>query len=151
MKVTPRSDKEISESNLMPDGIYSFEVKDAQDSTSAKGNAMTALVLDVFDNDGVAHFVRDWLVETDGGAYKIKHFAKAVGMLKEYEAGNLDVLEMYGKTGKCKIGTSKDKTGQYPDKNTVKDYVEASVNAVSPAAGLQKARDSGDLDDEIPF
>ena len=150
MKVTPRSDKEIAESNLMADGIYGFEVKDAQDATSKSGNSMTALVLDVFDSDGGAHYVRDWLVETDGGAYKIKHFAQAVGMLKEYEAGELDVLQMYGKTGKCKIFTAKDKTGQYADKNAVRDYVAADPLAI-PASLKREAPTAAELDDEIPF
>jgi hypothetical protein len=33
--------------------------------------------------------------------------------------GSLDAIDFVGKTGLAKIGIQKDKTGQYPDKNSI--------------------------------
>jgi hypothetical protein len=51
-----------------------------------------------------------------------------------------------GQAGKCKGGIEKDKTGQYPDKNKIIDYLESDENHVK-----HQANKADDLNDEIPF
>ena len=65
--------------------------------------------------------------------------------------------EMIGRTGRCKLNVQKDKTGQYPDKNGIADYLKSKTPnaAPKPAAARQKmaagAGMGADLDDEVPF
>ena len=72
MNFTPKSEKELSEENLFPAGIYPFEILEATDKTSKKGNDMIELKLRVFH--GERHqIVNDYLLESIG--YKLRHAA----------------------------------------------------------------------------
>lgn len=142
MKFEPKTAQEIDESGLLPAGVYDFEVMEAEDTTSKAGNDMAALVLRVENDDGRGFKILDWLVATDGGAYKVRHFAESVGLLAEYEKGDMPAGVMIGKIGRAKIAV-KPAEGQYRSKNVVADYV--SGGAVAPAASR------GMADDEIPF
>lgn len=145
MRFQPKTENEVAGAGLFPKGTYDFEVAEAADKVSSKGNDMTELVVRVFDKDGKNKKVFDWLVDTEGGAYKIRHFAEASGMLAEYEKGELMAEDMIGKTGRCEIIIQKDKTGAYPDKNAITDYLKGEPGA-APVSFDRK-----DLDDEIPF
>lgn len=140
MRFEPKTAQEIDESGLLDPGLYDFEVMEAEEKTSSKGNDMVALAIRVEDNDGRGFKILDWLVATEGGAYKVRHFAESVGLLAEYEKGDMPAGVMIGKTGRCKLGI-KPAEGQYRAKNTVADYVGAAVEG-------EKVRE---LDDEIPF
>lgn len=153
MRFQPKTEREIAEAGLLPAGEYDFEVIEAEDTQSKAGNDMVALKLSVYDNkDGATRRVDDWLVDTDGGAYKIRHFASATGLLTLYEKGSLPASEMIGRVGRCKIAIRKDKTGNYPDKNSVTDYVKAPETA-STETPIKKtlATVAQELDDDIPF
>ena len=151
MKFAPKTEKEVAEEGLLPKGEYSFEVMSAEDKVSkASGNEMIALKLHVFDDQGEPRIIFDYLLESM--ARKLRHAAEACGLLTEYESGGLDALDFVGKTGLVKIGIQQDKTGQYPDKNTVTDYVrrgsqQPTASKVPP--GL--LGEGKPLDDEIPF
>lgn len=142
MRFEPKTAQEIDESGLLDPGLYDFEVMEAEEKTSSKGNDMVALAIRVEDNDGRGFKILDWLVATEGGAYKVRHFAESVGLLKEYEKGDMPAGLMIGKTGRCKLGI-KPAEGQYRAKNTVADYVGAAVE------GVKSTR--ADLEDEVPF
>ena len=146
MRFEPKSEKEVAEAGLLANGIYDFEVGEASEAQSKAGNDMVELRVRVYDSEGHWRNVFDWLVSTDGGAYKIRHFAEATGLLTEYEKGELRAEDMKGKVGKCKVFIKKDKDGQYPDKNAIADYIN-SDGAAPTAANF----DRSDLDDEIPF
>lgn len=150
MKFQPKTEKEVAEAGLLPNGAYDFEVLEATEDQSKKGNDMVKLKLRLYDAEGSQRTIFDYLVSTDGGAYKIRHFAAATGMLDKYESGELRAEDMEGKSGSCQIAIQKDKTGQYPDKNTVRDYLaddggapRATPKVPTPAGGMD--------DDEIPF
>lgn len=115
---------------LFPEGEYSFEVAEAEDKTSAAGNEMLAIKLNVSTED-TAHGVYDYLVRTGKTAYKLRHFADAVGMLPDYEKGDLSADKVLGRTGKCKVAVQPEKDG-YPAKNVVRDYVKRSTGDVAP-------------------
>lgn len=143
MRFEPKTAQEIDEAGLLDPGLYDFEVMEATDKESKAGNDMVELALRIEDPSGRGFKVLDWLVATDGGAYKVRHFAESTGLLAEYEKGDMPAGVMVGKTGRCKLSI-KPAEGQYRAKNAVADYVGGAVEPV----GVKRT----DLDDsEIPF
>jgi Protein of unknown function (DUF669) len=154
VRFQPKTENQVASTNLWPAGEYYFEVKNAEEGESKGGNEMTKLTLHVVNDEGAYRTVFDYLVATDGSAYKIRHFAEATGLLASYEKGVLETDEMIGCTGRCKLGIQKDKTGQYGDRNSVIDYVKTSGVGVTQARAAMQQRikaPAGDIDDEIPF
>lgn len=150
MKVTPKTEKEVSEENLLPEGVYDFEIMEAVEKLSKGGNDMIALKIAVYGPNGNARYVFDYLLEVEGMSYKIRHAADACGILEKYEAGEVTADDFKNKTGKLKLFIQKGKDG-YADKNSVRDYIKRSdLEAVQegPKAAATVAKD---LDDEIPF
>lgn len=146
MRVNPKTEEEVQEDGLLPAGIYDFEVTDAEDTTSKKGNDMVVLKLTISDADGRDRIVVDYLLEAI--AYKLRHFASAVGLLKEYESGNLPAHLMKGRTGQCKLRI-KPAQDDFRAKNEVSDYIKAANGTVQQAAPVKSFEK--ELDDEIPF
>lgn len=120
MKFNPRSDAELNNFELLPRGEYDFEVIKAKDKVSSAGNEMIELELDVYADDGKKSRVFDYLLEIV--AYKLKHFCQAVGLSNEYDIGNLSADMCIGRSGRCKVEIKHDKTGEYSDKNIIRDY-----------------------------
>lgn len=129
---TPKKDEELV--TLLNEGEGTFNVLDAQEATSEKGNPMIKLLLECWDCLGKKGTIFDYLIFTDNVfcARKIKHFCYAVGLEKEYESGKLNHFECQGKSGDLLIGIQKDKTGAHPDKNTVLDFLKLSGRSNSP-------------------
>lgn len=144
MKFQPKSEREIAEANLLKPGTYDFEVAEAEERVSKAGNDMIVLKLFVFGEDGGRRVVTDWLMESV--PHKLRHAADAMGLLQNYDSGELVAEDFWGKTGKVKIGIRKDATGQYPDQNRVLDYVKENG-----AAAASTPRKAAPIDDEIPF
>lgn len=120
MNFTPKKDEELN-FELFPNGTYDFNVIKAFDKKSSAGNSMVELELEIYAHlSGRKTRVYDYLLEAI--AYKIKHFCQSVGLDAEYEAGYIDAEMCKHKSGKCIIGIQRDKGGNYPDKNIVKDY-----------------------------
>lgn len=142
MKFQPKSEKEIAEANLWPNGEYPFEILEADEAEDKNGNGMFKLKVKVFKENGASQNIFDYV----SGAwmeFKLRHLAEAANLLVEYEQGEIEAYQLVGKTGTCKINVSKDKTGQYPDKNGIADYMVPG----QAKAEKSKAND----DDEVPF
>lgn len=144
MKVAPISESEAIAPGLLKRGLYDFEVIEATEKLSSTGNDMIELLNKVYDTEGRSRLLKDWLVETEGMAYKTRHFATTTGTLKDYEKGELRAADLVGKVGRCQVGIEKDKKLLYPDKNKIQDYVPASGKLVASVPDPQ-------MDDEIPF
>ncbi len=146
MKFNVKSDAELSVMNLIPEGEYQFEVQSAEDTTSKSGNDMIKLVLCVWDSEGRQHTIYDYLLEAM--PKKLKHFAKHIGLLDKYESGELLATECIGKCGTLHLVIQEDKTGKYPPKNSVADYLEKKDFVAQASTPVTEA----DLfDDSIPF
>lgn len=146
MKFHPKSEHEIEAENLLPNGIYDFEVAQAKDEVSKKGNDMIKIALKVFAPNGGTPFVYDYLLEAF--LSKLLNFCATTGMEDAYNAGELSAEMCMGRCGKVEIGTEA-KTGFKP-KNVVRDYIKPVVKT-KPSDGITSAA-SGDLeDDDIPF
>ena len=140
MKITPKvreevekeaaaRKKEMNEKNLLKRGIYDFEVMSAEETTSRAGNAMIKLKIRVFHDGGEAHLY-DYLVSTQ--VEKLCAFCDAVGLSKEYDAGDVKSDDMEGRSGRAKIGIEDEKPkddgsdDKWPAKNKIKDYLPKS-------------------------
>jgi hypothetical protein len=141
MKVTPKTEEQISQENLLPAGIYPFEIMEAIDQISKSNNEMIKLSIRIWDAEGGERFVYDYLL--DSIAYKVRHCAYACELSEQYESGTLMASDFIGKTGSLKLGIRKDKSGQYPDQNQVNDYI---VNEHATGVIPESVRS-----DEIPF
>lgn len=153
MQVSPKTEKEIMEANLWPVGEYSFEIITATEKVSSKSNEMMELKINVFNDNGHSRILFDYLMDTPTMAYKLRHCCEVTGLLEQYEQGTLLERDFDGKTGTLKLNIQKDKTGAYPDKNGVADYI--TENSAKPL-DHQKTKASAyvpepDMDDEIPF
>lgn len=142
-----------------PPGEYDFVVHEASEETSSTGNDMIKLTLHVFNREGRKRTVFDYLVNADNAQWKIRHFCESVGLLRQYETGDLDVRDIVTRPGRCKLRI-KPATGQYAASNAVNDYIsqqgampraaQAPTPSRAPARSMAKAP-AGDIDDEIPF
>lgn len=153
------SEKEAIEErfNLLKDGEYDAVIVSSQDKTSGSGNPMMDVTLQVFDAQGRAREVRDFLVFTKCMMWKVIHFANSAGLLKEYEEGKLCSEIVIGKRVRVKIAIEsgneipadklrgKPAGSKYSDKNKIEDYInqgvsKGAVTELDPFA-----------DDDIPF
>lgn len=144
MKITPRTEKEIHEANLMPKGVYPFEVIEAVDAKSKAGNDMITATLRIFTPDGKTRLLTTYLMEAM--AAQLFHFCTYCGLAAEYGAGTLTAAQCVGKTGYADIGIKEDKSGQYPPQNNVKDFVRPK--ALAPGGSPHPA--AADTEDD-PF
>jgi hypothetical protein len=141
MRFQAKSDEELL--NLLPEGEYDFFVKQAEDTVSKKGNEMIKLTLGILDSNNKEHMLFDYLLESL--AFKVKHFAEAVGLEDKYNAGCYVAEDCRNKSGRCYITRQEAKDG-FQAKNNVSDYIRASD--VSPKQNEEKKFDDS-LD--IPF
>ena len=150
MRFTPKTDEEIARDNCWPAGEYDFEVTKAEDAVSkTSGAEMIHLKLLCYDQDGRQKIVDDYLMEKM--AFKVKHFAQAVGLVDCYQQGLLTAEHCGSRNGRVLLIIQEDKSGKYPPKNAVKDYV--------PAGGSDKPQESDedngapvdDKSDNLPF
>ena len=155
----PKTEKQLAEESLMPAGVYPFDVMRAEAKRSKAGNDMIELELRLFTPDNKERALRDWLMPQM--AFKLFHFCAYTGLSAQYDAGTLTSHDCEGKSGFAKIAVEEDKSGQFPPKNTVKDYVRAEFKKT---AGFQPtdaqlanlspgvpAPQQENLDEDVPF
>ena len=163
MRYTPYTEAEIQSMNVMDEGTYKFEIIEVHtvDRYNAplvdkNGVDMAKLKLMVLDNQNRERTLFTFISGDGKFAYKLRHLAKAIGMMDAYEDGTFDIKLALGKTGMADIvikkGTLKlDGSGEmWADRNDVKDFVseptQAQVTAKPPASSTGE-----DLEDDIPF
>lgn len=131
MRFSPKTEKELAEANLWANGEYPFEIVKAEEATDKNGGDMFKLQVKVYDGERF-QFIFDY-VSPNWMEHKLRHLAESVGLLADYETGVMEAYQLEGKTGVAKVNVQKDKTGQYPDKNGIADYVvkRESMKAVA--------------------
>ena len=172
MRYTPYTEAQIQSMNVMDEGIYAFEVievhltdKFNKPLRDKNGIDMAKLKLLVWDNENRERVVYTFISGDGNFAYKLRHYAKTIGMILDYENGSFDMARTLSKSGKAHIvikkGTLKtDGSGEmWPDRNDVKDFVcdgDTIKNPIEPPKQKEDAPptvvpQSPDLDDDIPF
>lgn len=144
MKFTPKAESELGgQFDPWPDGIYGFEVSEAEQQISKNGNEMIHLTLFVYNGNGVRRTIHDYLLEAM--LYKLQHAAEACGI--DHRSGELNPRDFVGKTGRLKLTIEPERDG-YPAKNRVRDYVTGPSGMFKMASKPVTGKDIGD---EIPF
>ena len=160
MRGTPRSESEVS--RLFEKGDYKFDIISASESVSkgAKtlGTPMFELKLLVHHNKvaGKTTTVFCYILNNPAFEFLIRHLYSSVGMMSDYDSGNWVASKLEGKSGFASLGVEIDKSGAYPDKNRILDFLDGvvgggyveNVNAVL----TKNINDSSTkLNDDIPF
>ena len=152
IKFTPKTEKEIAESQLWPKGIYDFEVVKAEPAVSGQqsknpGTEFIKLNVQVFDSEGRFRYVNGILHPAMEA--QLRHFCQVGGLLAKYESGTLESADCVGVSGKLKLKI-KDAQGDYPAKNEIADFVTEKNDVANKleTAKPVKAKAEGD---EVPF
>jgi hypothetical protein len=166
MRYTPYTESEIQSMNVMEEGIYVFQVievhtqdKYNQPMRDKNGNDLAKLKLMVWDKNNKERILYTFISGDGNFAYKLRHFAKSIGKITQYEEGIFHIHETVGLSGKADVvvkkGTIKaDGSGEmWPDRNDVKDFIaceelKSSKSLENP--NLQVPQ-SEELDDDVPF
>lgn len=165
MNYAVRTEKEIAEMDLLPEGDYGFEVLAATEGQSkCSGKDMTTLDLLVFGEDDSQRKVRDYLIPgTNYGDKKLFVFCRGIGLMDHYNNQTLTADLMVGRTGWAKIGVEKGKpkpdgSGNFYDKNTVKWYLKGKPTATVHTmmnVPVEKVVEPGPADkladEDVPF
>jgi hypothetical protein len=148
MQFQPKTDQQLADEAMLPEGVYDFTIDKATDTTSKKsGDPMIAVEMTVFSERGDRK-IKDWLMEKM--AWKLKHFAAAVGLAQAYESGALDAQTLVGRSGKVKLKKG-EANGDFAARNEVKDYcVPGDAPATTPAANAAP-KPAAPGTDEPPF
>lgn len=147
MKHDALTEEQIAEAGLLEAGVYDFTIVEAKEGKSSSGNDMFSLKLNVFDTEGAARVILDWILPAF--PKKFKHLHDACGLLEVYDRKDTTPEDLVGKSGKLQIDVGKpyeDKNGITRINNTVVDYVKKG--------NLEEYKKSaGDVleDDSIPF
>ncbi len=160
----PMTEEELNKpDDLVPDGIYDFEVVKSTRRDSRNGNPMAELNIKFWDKEGNVHNIFDYLIFSNikFNIRKIKHFCDAVGIQDKFQQGELPE-DFGGYSGKLSIVTQEgseiplDKLkgkrpgSKYPDRNVVEDYVMTDKGALKYDASASK-KDDTFKDDDLPF
>lgn len=158
-------DAEKERYSLLEDGTYSFRVNTAVPKISRPkdgkpGNPMIELNITVWDEKGKERYIYDYLVGTRSQAWKLRHFCDSTGLTKAYDDGKFEPWMAEGKSGFAIItqqkGQPRQGGGNYPDKNSVKDYVvtENGAHKFNPENPVEHWRSAEDVfggKDDVPF
>lgn len=156
-KALNEEDAQKARYGLLEDGEYDAVVKVSTQKPSKSGNIMAELILDVFDKQGQAHEVKDWLVFSNNMLWKLKHFCESAGLEKEYQAEQFHPGMAVNQHVRVKIITEigneipidklqgKPVGSRYPDRNKIEDYLVA-VEKTQTTKALDEF-----INDEIPF
>lgn len=149
LKFEPKSEKELREANLAPEGDYDFEVLGATDEISKRsGNPMIKVKIGLYSGEAIRHHVYDYLLTNMG--HKLRHFCDSTGLLSKYESGELSAEDCKGRAGKCRVKIKEDANGQYPDKNEIDDYIIRPAKPMATVAAKAEQQPPPESDD-VPF
>lgn len=148
MTYTPKTEEQLAKEGLLSDGIYDFKVATTSDKPSKKGNAMYTLKLHVFDENGAARTVYDYIaLGNNFGERKLRHAADSCGLILIYETGNMKPEDFLGKSGKVQIKIQEGSVDYPLPKNVVADYIKrTSGEAPKPISMPAEVSE-----DSIPF
>lgn len=160
MDFAPKSDDDINRELCLPPGTYDFEVVKAAEGESKKGHPMISLELRVYNGQGGALLLRDWLLSHHPMCLrKLLHFCDTTGLREEYDAGSVGAFQMEGRSGQCVIKNVE--SDQYGLQAQIDDYKVAKPGepvtkkgpSGVPAAQQDAARAHAAAigDDDIPF
>jgi hypothetical protein len=132
MKFNP---EDVTEYATAKEGTFLFEVIEAEDGFAKEsGNELINMKLEILIDD-IPLTVYDWLVGHPKSLFKVKQFCRSVGMLDQFESGEVDANSVLNKRGlaEFKFGDEKtNKNGQPVRYLEVKHYLSPQQQGDSP-------------------
>lgn len=150
MKFEPKTEAQLEELDLLPDGIYEFSVYSAEDKLSKSGFPMIQLKLEIYGNMLGTKYIFDYLVSSNHPITqkRIRHFCYATGLADLYELGEINSHHLMSKSGKLILGI--EDSEKFGKKNRVIDYLDSS-KADSLSFNKQDSNEKSLIDDDLPF
>ncbi len=127
--------------STMPAGEYEAVLTAVEDKMSKNNNPMQVLTWTVYTPDGKSRKINDYIV-VPATLFKLKNLAKAVGRLKEFEAGAFQAEQVVDCNILVEVGI--DSQPGYDDKNVIGKYKAIPVGAKPP-------REKAAVGEDIPF
>jgi hypothetical protein len=152
----PKTEKELQEQMLWPDGEYDFEVVKAEPAKSGPqsknpGTPFIKLNVAIFNADGAKKFINPIL--HPAMEWQLRQFCEETLIIEKYESGSLEAGDCEGLCGKLQLKT-KEAEGNFPAKNEVKAWgVKKKAEKASTAAvAASKVSDAPPHEgDDVPF
>lgn len=152
--------------SLLREGVYDACIEKFEGKLSSNGNRMIVFDLNVYDENGNMHSVKDFIALTSKMTWKLRHHCVSAGLEKEFMDKTWRPHLSIGKMVKVKIIVQpgqeipfeklngKPTGSTYPSRNSVDDYISDAVvtsakNSSSPDPS--DPRFNGDLNDDLPF
>lgn len=165
MKYTPYTEAQIQSMNVMDPGVYAFRVLEVitwnqygAELKDRNGNAMAKLKLAIIEPDGKERVLYTYVSGDGAFAYKLRHFAKSIGMIQQYEDAIFNISDTVGKSGFADIvikrgAFKEDGSGDmWPDRNDVKDFMtNADGNPVPHSHESPPPQVNQAMEEDIPF
>lgn len=129
MEFTPKTEEEIMELSLPPEGKYFYRTKPSTEQRIDKNGNEYFLIKLVIEKDdpefkGKRYFINDFLYFEGRFLAKTKHYCESNGMKEFYDKGNIPIEELDYRSGKLILEHRINKN--YGEKQAfVKDYVKS--------------------------
>lgn len=157
MKVdNPMSREDVLKGDIIEDGIYPFEVLEANDTVSSTGNEMIKLKLKVYMPDNSYRIVFDNLM--NAMKFKMGQFCYMANIGDKYESGDFEASDCLNVSGECHIYSQKSDNPKFDGQPAVKEYIlddkqAAEKSAAKAVRKKTKSTDTGESfeDDDVAF
>src|SRR5436190_20427474 len=70
--------------SLMQEGVYDASIEKFEGKMSSSGNRMVVFDLNVYDNNGHIHSLKDFIAFTPKMSWKLRHHCVSAGLEKEF-------------------------------------------------------------------
>src|SRR5689334_3990764 len=80
----------------LKNGRYEAEITEAVERLSKRNSPMIELTVTVFGPDADTRIIKDYLTDAPFVAAKFRHLCEAVGVLQQYEAGEVEASDFVG-------------------------------------------------------
>ncbi len=129
---------------LIPPGTYNARVMKCEEATSKAGKDMLALWLEVYAPDGVI-VMRDWIVNTDTWAWKLRHLCEGCGIEDKYATGTLHPEDLIDRS--CAVEIKREEA----DPDSGRKYPQNRIEDYKPQDGSGTIPTGPQSEDDIPF
>lgn len=158
MRYQPKTEKELQDQLLWPDGEYDFEVVKAEPAKSgpqskSPGTEFIKLNVAIFNDAGGKKFINAIL--HPAMEWQLRQFCEEGGIIAKYDSGSLEADDCQGICGKLQLKT-KEAEGNFPAKNEVKAWgvkkkAEKAKTTSAPPSPVSKGDAPPNDGDDVPF
>ena len=146
MKWTEADERQAGE--IEPGGVYAFEVIEAAEKVSQKGNPYINLKLRIFTDDGSERTAFDNIMPQI--PEKMRSFCEVCGLMDEFDSRELEAFHCNRKEGFVRFGTK-----LYNDRPQVESYLAKNPHAANAPPTKPASVPAGPSaladDPDIPF